>query len=292
MILIGEDLNVMSGEISRVIKERDPKPIRECVVAQTQNGMDYLDLNVGPVIKDPMETMEWLVKTVQEFTGLPLCLDTTNPVAMEAGLRSCNKKALINSASGASESREKMLPLAPKYSAGVVLSVINDAGLPSDADERASSILKSVAFANQLGIPNEDIWIDPVLLPVSVDQRQVLAYLEFIQMIPDLVPGAKSVCGLSNISYGAPGELRRLLNRTFFVMIGRYGQYSAIVSGFDEELVRINKGERPEIVNVIYRTMDEKDIDLSSLTQKEREYVKTTQVLMRKSLYSNAWLEV
>lgn len=292
MILIGEELNVMSKEISRAIKERDPGPIRECVVGQTRNGMDYLDLNVGPVTKDPGETMEWLVKTVQEFTDLPLCLDTTNPVAMEAGLKVCRKKALINSASGASESKEKMLPLAPKYSAGVVLSVINDAGLPSDADERASSILESAAFANELGIPNEDIWIDPVLLPVGVDQRQVAAYLEFIQMIPDLAPGAKSVCGLSNLSYGAPKGLRGLLNRTFLVMIGRYGQHSAIVSGLDEELIRINKGEAPEIVNLIHRAMDEEDMDISSLPQKELEYVKTTQVLMGKTLYSHSWLEV
>ena len=292
MILIGEDLNVMSKEISRAVKERDPEPIRRCVVEQTHNGMDYLDLNVGPVAKDPGETMEWLVKTVQEFTDLPLCLDTTNPVAMEAGLKMCKKKALVNSASGASESKEAMLPLAPKYSAGVVLSVMNDAGLPSDADERASSILDSAAFANELGIPNEDIWIDPVLLPVGVDQRQVVAYLEFIQMIPDLAPGAKSICGLSNLSYGAPRELRGLLNRTFLVMIGRYGQDSAIVSGFDKELIRINRGETPEIVNLIYRAMDEDDIDISSLAQKELEYVKTTQVLMGKTLYSHSWLEV
>jgi 5-methyltetrahydrofolate corrinoid/iron sulfur protein methyltransferase len=292
MILIGEDLNVMSKEISRAVKERDPEPIRRCVVEQTHNGMDYLDLNVGPVTKDPGETMEWLVKTVQEFTDLPLCLDTTNPVAMEAGLKMCKKKALVNSASGASESRETMLPLAPKYSAGVVLSVMNDAGLPSDADERASSILDSAAFANELGIPNEDIWIDPVLLPVGVDQRQVVAYLEFIQMIPDLAPGAKSICGLSNLSYGAPRELRGLLNRTFLVMIGRYGQDSAIVSGFDKELIRINRGETPEIVNLIYRAMDEDHIDISSLAQKELEYVKTTQILMGKTLYSHSWLEV
>jgi 5-methyltetrahydrofolate corrinoid/iron sulfur protein methyltransferase len=292
MILIGEDLNVMSKEISRAVKERDPEPIRRCVVEQTHNGMDYLDLNVGPVTKDPGETMEWLVKTVQEFTDLPLCLDTTNSVAMEAGLKMCKKKALVNSASGASESRETMLPLAPKYSAGVVLSVMNDAGLPSDADERASSILDSAAFANELGIPNEDIWIDPVLLPVGVDQRQVVAYLEFIQMIPDLAPGAKSICGLSNLSYGAPRELRGLLNRTFLVMIGRYGQDSAIVSGFDKELIRINRGETPEIVNLIYRAMDEDHIDISSLAQKELEYVKTTQILMGKTLYSHSWLEV
>ena len=292
MILIGEDLNVMSNQISLAIKERNPEPIRECVVGQTQSGMDYLDLNVGPVTKEPVETMEWLVKTVQEFTDLPLCLDSTNTVAMEAGLKICNKKALINSASGTSESREKMLPLAPKYSAGLVLSVINDAGLPSDADERAASILESLEFANEQGLPNEDVWIDPVLLPVGVDQRQVTAYLEFIQMIPDLAPGAKSVCGLSNLSYGAPKELKGLLNRTFLVMIGRYGQDAAIVSGFDEELVRINKGEMPEIVSLIHRAMDEEDMDISSLPQKELEYVKTTQVLMGKSLYSHSWLEV
>jgi 5-methyltetrahydrofolate corrinoid/iron sulfur protein methyltransferase len=235
--------------------------------------------------------MEWLVKTVQEFSDLPLCLDTTNPVAMEAGLKHCKKKALINSASGTSESKDTMLPLAAKYSAGVVLSVINDAGLPSDADERASSVLESVAFTNELGVVNEDIWVDPVLLPVGVDQRQVSAYLEFIQMLPDLAPGAKSLCGLSNLSYGAPKELRGLLNRTFLVMIGRYGQYSAIVSGFDNELVNINDGEMPEIVNLIHRAMDEEDIGVSSLSQKEREYVKTAQVLMGKTLYSHSWLE-
>jgi len=292
MILIGENLNVMHKEISQAIKEHDPEPIRKLVVRQTQNGMEYLDLNVGPLTKKPVETMEWIVETVQEFTDLPLCLDTTNPVAMEAGLKICKKKALLNSASGTKESREKMLPLAPKCSAGVVLSVINDAGLPSDADERAASILESLEFTNEIGVPNEDIWIDPVLLPIGVDQRQVSAYLEFIQMIPDLAPGAKSVCGLSNLSYGAPKELKGLLNRTFLVMIGRYGQTSAIVSAFDGELISIKKGEMPEIVNLIYRAMNENDIDLSSLSRKEVEYVKTTQVLMGKSLYSHSWLEV
>jgi 5-methyltetrahydrofolate corrinoid/iron sulfur protein methyltransferase len=283
---------VMSKEISRAIKERDPEPIRACVVEETKNGVDYLDLNVGPLRKDPEKTMEWLVENVQEFTHLPLCLDTTNPVAMEAGLKLCKQTVLINSASGTSESMEKMLPLASKYSANVVLSVINNEGLPSDADERANSILESLEVANELGIPNENIWIDPVLLPIGVDQRQVSAYLEFIQMLPDLAPGAKSTCGLSNLSYGAPKELKGLLNRTFLMMIGRHGQYSAIVSAFDEELIRMNRGEMPEVVNLIYRAMDEEDLDISSLSPKELEYVKTAQVLMGKTLYSHSWLEV
>ena len=292
MILIGEDLNVMSGKISQVIKNREPELIRECVVAQTENGMDYLDLNVGPVKKDPEGTMEWVINTVQEVSDLPLSLDTTNPVAMEAGLKFCKKKALLNSASGATESRETLLPLAGKYSSGVVLSVINDAGLPSDADERAVSILESIEVANELEIPNEDIWVDPVMLPIGVDQRQVTSYLEFIQMLPDLAPGPKSTCGVSNLSYGAPAELKSLLNRIFLVIIERYGQDSAIVSGFDKELIALMKGKRPEVIKLIHRAMDEDDIDISSLSQQEVEYVKTTQVLMGKSLYSHSWLEV
>ena len=292
MILIGEDLNVMSNEISQAIKERNLEPIRECVEGQAKNGMDYLDVNVGPVRKDPEGTMEWLVNAVQGFTELSLCLDTTNPVAMEAGLKACKEKALINSASGTTESRETMLPLASKYSAGVVLSVMNDAGLPADAEERASSIMESVEVANELGIPNEDIWVDPVLLPIGVDQRQVTAYLEFIQMLPDLAPGVKSTCGLSNLAYGAPKELKSLLNRTFLVMVARYGQHSAIVGGFDLELIRLIRGEISDMIDLIYRAMDDEDIDITSLPQKEQEYVKTTQVLMGKSLYSHSWLEV
>jgi len=292
MILIGEDLNVMSGKISQVIKNREPELVRECVVAQTENGMDYLDLNVGPVKKDPEGTMEWVINTVQEVSDLPLSLDTTNPVAMEAGLKFCKKKALLNSASGATESRETLLPLAGKYLSGVVLSVINDAGLPSDADERAASILESIEVANELGIPNEDIWVDPVMLPIGVDQRQVTSYLEFIQILSDLAPGVKSTCGVSNLSYGAPGKLKSLLNRTFLVIIERYGQDSAIVSGFDKNLIALIRGKMPEVIKLIHRAMDEDDIDISSLSQQEVEYVKTTQVLMGKSLYSHSWLEV
>jgi 5-methyltetrahydrofolate corrinoid/iron sulfur protein methyltransferase len=292
MILIGEELNVMSKKIGQGIKDREAGPIRECVAVQVKNKIDYLDLNVGPVKKDPVGTMEWLIQTVQEITDTPLCLDTTNVAAMEAGLKICRKKPILNSASGSTESRQTMMPLAGKYSCSLVLSVINDTGLPSDADERAASIMDSVAYANELGIANEDIWVDPVMMPVSVDQRQIGAYMEFLQMLPDIVPGAKSLCGLSNLSFGVPNELRGLLNRTFLVMIDRLGQHSAIVSGYDEELSRLVKGDMPEIVKLIHQTMDAEDIDVSSLSEKERQYVKTAEVLMGRSLFSSSWLEV
>lgn len=292
MILIGEELNVMSKTIGQGIKDRDAGPIRECIAEQVKNKMDYLDLNVGPVKKDPVGTMEWLVKTVQEITDIPLCLDTTNVAAMEAGLKICKKKPILNSASGSTDSRQTMMPLAAKYPCSLVLSVINDSGLPSDAEERAASIMDSVAYANEIGIASEDIWVDPVMMPVSVDQRQVAAYMEFVQMLPDIVPGAKSLCGLSNLSFGVPKELRGLLNRTFLVMLDRIGQHSAIVSGYDEELSKLMNGGLPGIVKLIHRTMDAEDIDASSLSEKERQYVKTAEVLMGRSLFSSSWLEV
>jgi len=292
MILIGEELNVMSKTIGQGIKDRDAGPIRECIAEQVKNKMDYLDLNVGPVKKDPVGTMEWLVKTVQEITDIPLCLDTTNVAAMEAGLKICKKKPILNSASGSTDSRQTMMPLAAKYPCSLVLSVINDTGLPSDAEERAASIMDSVAYANEIGIASEDIWVDPVMMPVSVDQRQVAAYMEFVQMLPDIVPGAKSLCGLSNLSFGVPKELRGLLNRTFLVMLDRIGQHSAIVSGYDEELSKLMNGGLPGIVKLIHQIMDAEDIDVSSLSEKERQYVKTAEVLMGRSLFSSSWLEV
>ena len=292
MILIGEELNVMSKKIGQGIKDREAGPIRECIAEQIKNKMDYLDLNVGPVKKDPVGTMEWLIQTVQEITDTPLCLDTTNVAAMEAGLKICKKKPILNSASGSTESRQTMMPLAAKYSCSLVLSVINDTGMPSDAEERAASIMDSVAYANEIGIASEDIWVDPVMMPVSVDQRQVAAYMEFVQMLPDIVPGAKSLCGLSNLSFGVPTELRGLLNRTFLVMLDRIGQHSAIVSGYDEELSKLMNGSLPEIVKLIHRTMDAEDIDGSSLSEKARQYVKTAEVLMGRSLFSSSWLEV
>jgi 5-methyltetrahydrofolate corrinoid/iron sulfur protein methyltransferase len=184
-----------------------------------------------------------------------------------------------------------MLPLAKKYNTDVVISVLTDKGCPPDIDSRTESIMETVALANELGIPNEDIWVDPIILPVSADQKQVAEALEFIKILQDLLPGVKSTVGLSNVSNGTPEELRGILNRTYMVMLGRCGLYSAIADTLDKELVSLNKGELPNIVALIYKAMDGEAINMSSLPQKEQDYVKTTKVLMAETLYSHAWLE-
>jgi len=294
MVIIGENIHVIAQAISTAIRERDAKVIQDLAKAQTEAGAGYIDLNVGPMKKDTEETMQWLVNAVQEATDLPLSIDTLNPVAMEAGLKACKRKPLLNSASGKSLSKEQMLPLAQKYNCDVVISVMTDKGMPPDVESKVESIMDTVAYANELGIPNEDIWVDPILLPISTageGQRFTVLNLEFIKILEDVLPGVKSTVGLSNTSNGVPDELRPPLNRTYMVMLERNRLHSAIADPLDKELMSLTKGGMPEIVELIYKTMDGEDIDLSSLSQKEVEYVKTAKVLMGETLYSDAWLE-
>jgi 5-methyltetrahydrofolate corrinoid/iron sulfur protein methyltransferase len=294
MVIIGENIHVIAKAVSVAIRERDAKVIRDLAKAQTEDGADYIDLNVGPMKKDPEENMQWLVSTVQEVTDLPLSIDTMNPIAMEAGLKQCKKRPLLNSASGKTDSKENMLPLAKKYNCDVVISVMTDKGMPPDVDSKIESIMDTVTYANELGIPNEDIWVDPIILPVSTageGQRFAVTNLEFIKILEDVLPGVKSTVGLSNVSNGVPEELRPLLNRVYLVMLGRNGLYSAIADPLDKELMSLTKGEMSKITELIYKTMDKEDIDLSGLAQKEIEYVKTAKVLMGETLYSDAWLE-
>jgi cobalamin-dependent methionine synthase I len=294
MVIIGENIHVIAQAVSTAIKERNAKVIQDLAKAQAKAGADYIDLNVGPMKKDTEETMQWLVSTVQEVTDLPLSIDTMNPVAMEAGLKACRKRPLLNSASGKTGSKEQMLPLAKKYNCDVVISVMTDKGMPPDVDSKIESIMDTVTYANELGIPNEDIWVDPILLPVSTageGQRFAVANLEFIKILEDVLPGVKSTVGLSNVSNGVPDQLRPLLNRVYLVMLGRNGLYSAIADPLDKELMSLIKGEMPKIVELIYKAMDGEDIDLSALSQKQVEYVKTARVLKGETLYSNAWLE-
>lgn len=292
MILIGENINIMSKTIGQALRQKDPKPIQELARAEAEAGVDLLELNIGPARKGGDELMRWLVNTVQEATNLPLSLDTTNPMAMEAGLKACQRKALINSVSLQPERLERVLPMVKERNANMIGLLWGVEGMPRDANERCLLTVDLIYKANQLGIPNENIWVDPIVTPVSVEINQVKACLEFMSMLSDIAPGCKSTVGLSNVSNGTPAQLRPYLNRTYLAMLMKYGLYSAIVDAFDAELIRLARGEMPEIVELVHRVMDDETPELASLSQKERDYVKTVRVLSGQSLYSHSWLEL
>jgi len=290
MILIGENLNIISQTIGPALRERNPKPIQEMAKAETD--IDYIDLNIGPARRGGEELMEWVVNTVQEITDKPLSLDTTNLTAMEAGLKVCKNPTLINSISLQPARLEQGLPMAKKYNADMIGLLWGAEGMPRDANERAVLAVDVVYKAGEIGIPPEKIWIDPIASPISVEINQVKACVEFMSMLGEIAPGCKSTVGLSNISNGTPTHLRPHLDRAYLIMLMRYGLHSAIVNAFDTELIAIARGEMPEIVNLVHRVMDGEKPDMSSLNQKEQGYVKTTRVLIGESLYSDSWLEI
>ncbi|MDD4859439.1 MAG: dihydropteroate synthase [Dehalococcoidales bacterium] len=292
MILIAESLNIMSQTIGPALKARDPKPVQEMAKAEAAAGADYIDLNIGPARKDGEALMEWVVKTVQEVTDKPLTLDTTNLLAMEAGLKVCKNKPLMNSISLQPNRLEPGLNVAKKYNAELIGLLWGAEGMPRDANERAMFAVDFVYKANEIGIPTENIWIDPIVSPVSVEINQVKACIEFTAMLKDIAPGCKSTCGLSNISNGTPANLRPYLNRTYMMMLMRNGMYSAIVDVFDTELVKIARGERPELVKLVHRLMDGEQVDIASLSPEDAKYARTVRVLTGASLYSHSWLEV
>lgn len=292
MILIGENLNIMSKTLGPAIREKTAGPVVEMAKEETQAGVDYLDINIGPARRDGEVLMPWVVKTVRGVTDLPLSLDTTNPLAMEAGLKENKGKSLINSISLQPERLEKGLPLVNKYNAEMIGLLWGVEGMPRDANERCMLAVDLAYKANEAGIANERIWIDPIVTPVSGEIAQLKACMEFMGMLKDIVPGCKSVVGLSNVSNGTPSHLRPYLNRTFMVMLERQGLYSAIIDAFDSELIKIARGQAPNIVSLIHRALDGEKIDMASLGAEEAKYVKTVRVLTGENLYSHSWLEI
>jgi len=293
MLLIGESLNVISTKIGRAFKERNPLPIQEEAKKQKELDMDIIDINLGPARKGGPELMEWVVKTVQEVVGdVPLALDTSNIEALEAGLAVCKGRPLINSIMCRTARYEKMLPICAKYNARMVGLLWGPNGMPRDEHERAELTVELVYAANEAGIANEDIFVDGIVTPVNVQQDQVFSLLQFMPMVQDLGEGLRSTCGLSNVSNGSPDHLRPILNQTYMVMLEKAGMYSAIADAYDKDLVDIAKGRRQDIVEVIGKVVDDEKIDMASLSKELQDYVKTAKILIKKSLYSDSWLEL
>lgn len=294
MILIGENMNIMSVKYGKAMKEKDAKTIQELAVQEQEAGMDYIDLNIGPAGRIGEDLMEWIVKTVQEVVDLPCALDTSNVAAIKAGLKVHKGRALINSISAREDRLEALLPLAKEFEADFVGLLWGPEGMPRDEHERGAlaEVIRSSAAAQ--GIPMERIWLDPIVTPVNVQQNQVMALYNFMRdyYSAGVFEGCTSTCGLSNVSNGPPEHLRPILNQTYMVMLKRFGMGSAIVDTFDTELHKFARGEMKSIEELVHKVCDGEAVDMGSLSKEEQNYVKTARVLMGHSLYSDSWLEL
>ncbi|MFW6127032.1 MAG: dihydropteroate synthase [Thermodesulfobacteriota bacterium] len=290
---IGENLNVVTKVYGQAMKDRNPKPLQELAEKEAEKKVDFIDVNIGPARKGGEELMDWVVKTIQEVVpNIPLALDTSNVAAMEAGLKVHKGKALINSIMARQERMDAMLPLVKKYDADFIGLLWGPEGMPRDEHERGMLTADIMANADALGIPNESIWFDPIIAPLNIQQPQLISTLEYMKMLQDMAPGAKSTCGLSNASNGVPENLRPIINRTFVIMLQRNGMISAIVDAFDDELADVVAGRKPEAVDVVTKIMDRQPVDIKSLSPDLQNYAKTARVIMGDVLFSDSWLEI
>ncbi|NLX90774.1 MAG: methyltetrahydrofolate cobalamin methyltransferase [Firmicutes bacterium] len=236
MILIGERINGMFSDIARAISEKDPRPIQEWAKKQEAMGAAYLDLNVGPSVADRVSAMRWLVEVTQEASSLPLCLDSTDYDAIEAGLEVCKRPAMINSVPAIQEKMDRVFAMALKYDAEVIGLAMNEEGIPKDSESRIALAMELVANCDAHGIPLERLYIDPLVLPCNVGQDHGPEVFETLRQVKLLSnPPPRTTLGLSNISQGAKN--RKLINRTFAVMAMACGLDSAIANVCDQELL-------------------------------------------------------
>lgn len=237
MLVIGEKINVISKPIGQAMKDRDAKPIVELAKRQVKAGANMLDINIGPGTKDGPARMEWLVKTVQEAVDVPCSLDSLNPDAIEAGLKVHKGQALVNSTSGEPERLETYLPLAKQYNAKII-GLTMTKGIPRDATERAAIAVDIMSACMAAGVPLENLYLDPLALPLKVAQDQAAEVFLAITLFKQLNdPPLKTVLGLSNVSNGILGETKSRLDRIFLTMLMALGLDAAIMDPLDKELM-------------------------------------------------------
>ena len=306
MECIGESIHIISQGVRTAVENRDKAFIQDLAKRQVEKGATYLDLNIGPQKKAGAEVMPWIVETVQEVTDVPLSLDTTNPVAMEAGLKVCKRPVIINSTDSTPERLEALMPMAAQYNCGIISLTLAKGGLPTTADLRIELASENIfPAAEQYGVPPERIWLDPLVLTVNGNQDQAQETINAVRFFKQMTdPPPMTTCGLSNVSNSCPEELRPMLNRVFLVMMMGAGLDSAIMDALDPEIMEVlriienrdestAKGKVYVTLYDAYAAMEQFDTASADTSDPEiRDIVKTIGIMQNESLYAHSYLRM
>ncbi|MDH7499818.1 MAG: methyltetrahydrofolate cobalamin methyltransferase [candidate division NC10 bacterium] len=237
MLIVGERINSSRKPIQPAIESKDAGTIQEIARRQEEAGADYIDVNAGTFVSAEPEYLEWLVKTVQEVVEVPLCIDSPNPEAAERGMQACKKRPILNSISGESKRLEQMLPLVKRHGCSVIALCMDDSGIPESAQGRLHIACGLLEKMEAEGVERSRVWFDPLIYPVSTGSQFGEVALETIRLIKSSLPGAQTICGLSNISHGLPN--RKLLNQAFLVMCMAAGLDGVILDPLDRRMMAL-----------------------------------------------------
>ena len=235
MLIVGELINASRKTIASSIENQDTKAIQKVAKDQVDRGADFIDVNAGVFVGQEPEYLKWLVETVQTVIDAPCCIDSPDPKAIEAVLAVHKGTAMINSISMEKERYGALLPIVGGTDLKVVALCMSDEGMPESADDRLKIADKLINGLLQKNVAIENIYVDPLVQPVSTNKMFGVEFLNAIEQIVTTFKGIHTVCGLSNISFGLPH--RPFLNQTFMSMAIAKGLDGAIVNPLDKKMM-------------------------------------------------------
>ncbi|RPH58094.1 MAG: hypothetical protein EHM81_10605, partial [Chloroflexi bacterium] len=225
-VMIGEKINPTGHKkLAAALQENNLEYVRQLALRQVAWGAEVLDVNVGVPGLDEVGIVGQVVELVQSVVEAPLCLDSANPEVLAAGLKVAKGKVLINSVSGEEKRLETVLPLVKEYGAAVIGLTMDDKGIPATAEDRVAVAEKIIQRAAKLGIPVEDIIIDPLVLTVGSDSKAALVTLQTIELLRKEF-GVNVNLGASNVSFGLPD--RPAINQAFLSLAMQLGATCSI----------------------------------------------------------------
>jgi len=234
MQIIGEKINGTRKRVAQAIAERDATFVKKLATKQAEAGVNWLDVNAGTHPNQEPDDLVWLVETVQSVVDTPLCLDIVNPASLSAAFPVINKTPMINSINGEPERLERVLPIVAEHKCQVIALAMDDKHVPASGEKRMEIIHKMMVETRAVGIPDSDVYIDPLSMTVATNTNNALITLDTIRAIRQAYPDAHITMGLSNTSFGLPA--RSYINRTFLTLAIQAGLDCAILDPLDREI--------------------------------------------------------
>ncbi|MDH4260822.1 MAG: dihydropteroate synthase [Gammaproteobacteria bacterium] len=239
-VVIGERINPTGRTLlAEQMKAGNYSRVRADALAQVAAGAHILDVNAGIPLTDEPRILAECIKLLQSITDAPLCIDSSNVEALEAGLAAYQGKALLNSVTGEDERLERVLPLVRKYGCAVIAISNDETGISEDINVRFNVARKIVERAMDHGIPASDVIVDPLVMPIGAINSAGRQVMQLVRRLREEL-GVNTSCGASNLSFGLPN--RNGLNAAFISMAIASGMTSAITNPLHPELMRAVRG--------------------------------------------------
>ncbi len=235
MLIVGERINKSRKFVNEALEKRDAAYIADDAKKQVEAGANFIDVNAGSRIGSEVEDITWLVEVVEGAVKTPLSLDSPEPKVLLAMAKRVKKKPMINSTTAERPRFEQMKPVFQEREIDIVALCMDERGIPTSVDqalENASFLVKNLT---QMGIPPQNIHLDPMIQPISVSKDNGMLALETIRRLRREFSGVQTICGLSNLSFGLPN--RFLINRTFVVLCIEAGLSGTIIDPLDRKMM-------------------------------------------------------